>query len=169
VRRYLGAYGPASIEDIGRWLGERRPARLRTASAALGDGVRRLDSDDGRQLLDLEGAPLASGDEPAPSRFLARWDSVLIGYDERDRMLPRELAPAVVKKNGDFLPTFLVDGRVGGLWSSETVAGEGVLRLEPLVHIARAERTSLTEEGERLVRFVERDASRHAVRWARRS
>ena len=166
VRRYLGAYGPASLADVSRWLGERRMPRLRAAIDRLGDDLRRYRAEDGRELLDLAGAPLATGDEPGPPRFLARWDSVLIGFDARDRILPAAYVAAVVKKNGDFLPTFLVDGRVGGLWSSATVKGEAVLRLEPLGTVGRSERTALTEEGERLVRFVERAATRHHVAWA---
>jgi Winged helix DNA-binding domain len=167
IRRYLRAYGPASPADIGRWAGERRGPRMRQALDALGDAIRRDRAEDGRDLVDLADAPLASGDELAPARFLARWDSVVIGYDMRSRILPDELAPAVVKKNADILPTFLVDGRIGGLWSSETVKGEAVLRLQPLVRIARTERSALEAEAERLVRFVVRDATRHEVRWSR--
>jgi hypothetical protein len=167
IRRYLGGYGPASIADIGRWLGERRVPRLRKALDALGDTIRRDHAEDGRELVDLADAPLASGDEDAPVRFLSRWDSVVIGYDDRARILPPALAGAVFKKNADVLATFLVDGLIGGTWTSETVKGRGVLRLTPLVKVPKATRAALEEEGEQLVRFVERDADRHGLVWAR--
>jgi hypothetical protein len=167
IRRYLGAYGPASVADVGRWLGERRMPRLRKALDALGDEIRRDHADDGRELVDLADAPLASGDEPAPARFLSRWDSVVIGYDDRTRILPPKLSAAVIKKNADILATFLVDGLIGGTWTSETVKGRGILRLSPLVTVPKATWAALEEEGERLVRFVERDANRHEVSWQR--
>jgi Winged helix DNA-binding domain len=167
IRRYLGAYGPASIADIGRWLGERRMPRLRKALDALGDAILRDQAEDGRELVDLAGAPLASGDEDAPVRFLSRWDSVVIGYDDRARILPPALAGAVFKKNADVLSTFLVDGLIGGTWTIETVKGRGILRLTPLVSVPRAARAALEEEGEQLVRFVERDAARHELGWVR--
>jgi len=78
---------------------------------------------DDRALIDLRGLPLPDGDRDAPARFLARWDSVLIAYDVRDRLIAEPHRPAVIKKNGDFLPTFLVDGMVAGLWTVETTRG----------------------------------------------
>jgi Winged helix DNA-binding domain len=165
VSRYLGAYGPASVADIGRWMGERKAPRIRKALDALGDAIRRDHAEDGRELVDLADGPLASGDEPAPARFLSRWDSVVIGYDDRTRILPPKLSAAVIKKNADILATFLVDGLIGGTWKSETVKGRGILRLSPLVRVPKAARRALDEEGERLVRFVERDADCHEVSW----
>jgi hypothetical protein len=91
---------------------------------------------------------------------------VIIGYDDRSRILPPKHAGAVLKKNADILPTFLIDGYVAGTWSSEIVKGEGILRMSPLVKVAKDERAALEDEGERLVRFVEREAGRHEVVWA---
>jgi hypothetical protein len=169
IQRYLGAYGPASLADVGRWLGERRMPRLRAAVEGLADRLRRFRAEDGRELLDLEGAPLAAGDEPGPARFLARWDSILIGYDARARMLPEKLVPAVVKKNGDFLPAFLVDGRVGGLWSTGAAKDVATLQLEPLGPIDRRHRAALADEAERLVRFMHPEAARRQVEWTQPS
>lgn len=167
LRRYLGAYGPATLADFGRWSGDRKLPRLRKALEGLRDEIRRDRAEDGRELLDLADPPLATGDELAPARFLARWDSVVIGYDDRGRILPPKLSGAVIKKNADILATFLVDGLIAGTWTSETTKGVGVLRLSPLVTVPKRERTALEEEGERLVRFVERDADRHDLVWAR--
>lgn len=75
---------------------------------------------------------------PVPVRFLSRWDSVLIAYDVGDRILPDIYQQAVIKKNGDFLPTFLVDALVAGLWSVKNERGEAVLRLTPLARCRRS-------------------------------
>ena len=92
--------------------------KARAAIDAFGDRLRRYVGPDGRELVDLDGLPVATGDEVAPGRFLARWDSVVIGYDVRDRIMPDELFHVVVRiKNGDFLPTFTVDGFVAGSWT----------------------------------------------------
>jgi hypothetical protein len=168
LRRYLGAYGPASLADFGRWCGDRKLPRLRKALDGLGEEIRHVRAADGRDLIDLANAPVATGDEDPPTRFLSRWDTVIIGYDDRSRILPPKLAPVVLKKNADIAATFLVDGFVGGTWTSETVKGEGVLRMSPLVKVSKRDRTALEDEGERLVRFVERDAARHEVVWEAR-
>ena len=65
----------------------------------------------------------------------------------------------MAKKNGDFLPTFLVDGFVAGLWSVATTKGVATLRLEPFGRSGPADRRALEAEGERLVRFIEADAA----------
>ena len=165
IERYLSACGPASLEDVAKWLGLSRVTTLRAAVAAIDGRLRRYPGPDGRELIDVAGAPISDGDEPAPPRFLARWDSVLIGYDVRDRILPAAIAPAVMRKNADVLPSFTVDGFVAGTWGIETARDEAVMTITPATKVPRPARTELTEEAERLVRFAAADASRHEVRW----
>lgn len=167
IERYLGAYGPASVADIQKWLGQPRIGPVRTAIEELGDRLRRLSGQDGGQLLDLADGTIPREDRAAPPRFLARWDSVLISYDARDRILPPRHRAAVIKKNGDFLPTFLVDGVVAGMWSVTTTKGLATLRLEPFGRIPAADRRGLEEEGQRLLAFIEPDARDGRVAWAR--
>ena len=166
VLRYLGAYGPASLADIAKWLGPARLGTLRAAIERLGDQLRPRLGDDGRDLLDLADASLPPEDRVAPVRFLSRWDSVLISYDARERILPAAHRAAVAKKNGDFLPTFLVDGFVAGLWSVGTTKGLATLRLEPFGKVGPSDRRALEAEGEALVRFTAPDARDHALTWA---
>ena len=167
VLRYLGAYGPASVTDIGKWFGLLRVGVLRATIEQLGDRLRSRLGDDGRDLLDLADASVPREDRVAPVRFLSRWDSVLISYDQRERILPAAHRAAVAKKNGDILPTFLVDGFVAGLWSVTRAKGAATLELTPFGRVGAADRRALEEEGERLVRFVDADANSHEVHWAR--
>jgi len=168
VERYLGTYGPASVADIGRWVGQPRLPRVRDALTSLGDRVRTFRGHDGRDLYDLADGPIADGEEAAPPRFLARWDSAIIGYERRDRILPDSVAGDVIRsKNGDFLPSFTVDGYVAGTWSVTRKAKETALEITPSVDVPAATRTELTDEAERLARFITRDAGNHIVRWRR--
>jgi hypothetical protein len=91
---------------------------------------------------------------------------VLIAYDVRDRILPPAYRAAVAKANADFLPTFLVDGFVAGLWSVDRSGeNEAILRLEALTRLDRADRGAVEDEGERLVRYLAPEAGRHRVVW----
>jgi Winged helix DNA-binding domain len=148
VRRYLAAFGPATRADLAQWsgltIGALRPALERLE-------LRTVRDERGRELLDLPRAPLPDPDTPAPVRFLPQWDSVLLAHDDRSRILDPALRKAVIKRNGDVLPTFLVDGFVAGLWKYER---DGV-QLEPFRRLSRSTRRELDEEAERLGRFLE--------------
>ena len=166
VLRYLGAYGPASTADIQQWLGQARIGVIRSTIESLGNRLRSYRGDDGRDLLDLADATAAREDAAAPPRFLSRWDSVLISYDVRDRILPKTIRAAVVKKNGDFLPTFLIDGFVAGLWSASNAKGAATIELAPFGKVPAADRKALEAEADRLLHFIDPDATAHDVRWA---
>ncbi|CAM5273407.1 hypothetical protein SGRI78S_07340 [Streptomyces griseus subsp. griseus] len=47
---------------------------------------------------------------------MAMWDSVLLAYADRGRVLPAAYRRIVIRANGDVLPTLLVDGYVAGVW-----------------------------------------------------
>ena len=150
VRSYLSAFGPASQQDL-----------LRFAGVRLGDvraGLERLElrtfrDDRGRVLLDVPRAPLPPEDTPAPVRFLPKWDSSLLGYapPERTRILPEKFRSTVIGKNGDVLPTVLVDGFVAAAWD---VGPKRDLTITPLRRLTKQERAEIDAEGERLVEFV---------------
>jgi len=44
------------------------------------------------------------------------WDGVLLAYADRGRIIPEEFRSTVIRRNGDVLPTLLVDGQVAGVW-----------------------------------------------------
>src|SRR5690625_4112176 len=142
VVRYLGAYGPATLADLMQWSGQRRRGVLRAALAALGDRIVEYTGPKGEKYLDLADLDIPPVDDPVPPRFLARWDSVLIGYApaHRERLIATEHVPTVYKKNGDVLPTFLVDGRVAGLWSYEADGDRATLRIEPFTQVTQVSR-----------------------------
>lgn len=164
IRRFLGAYGPASVVDMMKFAGLRKVTEVRAALAALGDDVVRY-SGPTDEAVDLASLEVPPADAPAPARFLSRWDSVLIAYDNRDRILPPDYKAAVIKKNGDFLPTFLVDGLVAGLWAVESGASRAVLRLEPFRRLPADTKKELEAEGEALVRYVEPEAVGWTIEW----
>jgi hypothetical protein len=155
ARRYLGAFGPATVADMSAWSGL-TGARLRPALAAIeaAGELRRFADDRGRELHDLAGAPHPPTDVPAPPRFLPMWDSLLLAYADRTRLISDAHRRLVIARNGDTLPTFLVDGRVAGLWWAEVAGSSSRIVLEPFVALGRTERRELEREGERLAAFI---------------
>ena len=118
VRRYLMAFGPATLADMAGFTILKR-STLRQSVASMDDVVA-VPGPKGSQLLDLWGNELRPDAErsPLPPRLLGMWDSVLLAYEDRSRVIPDEHRPHVIRRNGDVLPTVLVDGLVvvsGGL------------------------------------------------------
>lgn len=144
--RYLAGFGPASVADMARFTMTGR-TRVRAAVRALGPELEEVAGPEGVALLDVPGAPRPDGETPAPPRLMAMWDSVLLAYDDRGRMIPPEYRGQVIRVNGDVLPTLLVDGRVAGVWRAVEGGIEATAfhRLpEPVWEGLAAEAASLT-------------------------
>ncbi|WP_328507087.1 winged helix DNA-binding domain-containing protein [Streptomyces sp. NBC_00391] len=118
IRRYLSGFGPATVADMAQFALVHRP-RVRTALRSLMDEgeLDVLQPSEGKEALyDLPDAPRPPADTPAPPRLMAMWDSTLLAYADRSRVLPAEYRKYVTRMNGDVLPTLLVDGYVAGIW-----------------------------------------------------
>jgi hypothetical protein len=142
VRRYLGAFGPASRADLAYWSG----VPLRELDPALESlRLRTFRDEAGRLLLDLPRAPLATGEEPAPPRILAPFDELVLAHKDRTRVIGDEHRPQVIW-GSDVAATFTVDGFVAGTWRRDS---DRVV-LEPFAPLPRAARRELEDEARRL-------------------
>jgi hypothetical protein len=147
VRRYLGGFGPASLNDLANWAGL-PVTQLRPVVERL--HLRQFRDEQGGELLDLPQAPLPDPDTPAPVRFLPTWDATLLAHARRTQILPEPYRPLVFNtKTPHSGATFLVDGAVAGRWYYE----KGRVRLEPFRRLPRATRRELEDEAERLAVF----------------
>ena len=144
VRRYLGAFGPASLADVSSWSAV--PAkRLEKVLAPM--SLRRFRDEDGRELVDLPRAPLPDPDTPAPVRFLPVWEAMLLVHARRTGVLSEEYRSRVFSaQNPASANTFLVDGLVAGSWRY----GDGRIELAPFRRLSRAVRDELADEAARL-------------------
>lgn len=150
VWRYLEGFGPASIADIAQFASLTR-TRVRRAVEALREKLVELQGADGTDLYDVPDGPRPAGDTPAPPRLMPMWDSTLLGYADRSRIVPTEYKSVVTRTNGDVLPTLLVDGRVAGVWRT-TPDGIEATAFRPLP--AKTWK-ALAREAEALSTFLE--------------
>ena len=75
------------------------------------------------------------------------WDGLVLGHADRTRVIDDEDRARVVAGNGDTYPTFLVDGRVAGLWWTRRGGAGPEIELEPFRPLRRADRAALEAEG----------------------
>jgi uncharacterized protein YcaQ len=164
VRRYLGAFGPATRADVAAFTGL-AVASIAPALAALEPDLERLSDERGRELHDLRGAPRPPEDTPAPLRLLGEWDSVLLAHADRTRMLDDGTRRRVIRKNGDVLPTILVDGVVAGTWSWSRKQDVATLEATPFVRLTKAQRLDFEREAHLALAVVEPAASSFGVQY----
>jgi Winged helix DNA-binding domain len=166
VQRYLEGFGPATIQDIAQFTTIYRPP-IKEAVTALGEALTHLAGPNGEELVDVPGRALPAEDAHAPPHLMAMWDSALLAYADRSRIVPPAYRKLVMRTNGDVLPTLLVDGQVAGVWRT---TDEGI-EATAFHRLAEGDWTGLDEEARALRRFLaERDATpyrRFAHWWAK--
>ncbi|MEU4098973.1 winged helix DNA-binding domain-containing protein [Streptomyces sp. NPDC026673] len=162
VRRYLAAFGPASVADAQKWSGL---TGLRQVFAAM--ELRTYRDENGRVLYDApDAAPLPDPDLPVAARFVADFDNLLLSHADRSRILAEEHVGRVMTANGIVRGTVLVDGFVAGTWSTVRERGTAAVAVVPFASLRAADRATLEEEGRRLLAASDPEADRHDVRFA---
>jgi hypothetical protein len=160
ARKYLAAYGPATIRDFSRWLyGGTASRATRAMLAALGEEA---------VEVDVEGIPAwmlrkhlrpASQNEPVRGvRLLPAFDQYVFAAGLRSaRVLPGDFHARVYRSQGWFSPVLVVDGRMDGVWPFERKGKRLVVTIEPFVGLKANVRRVAGEEAERIARFMERE------------
>ena len=147
VRAYLRAFGPAAWRDIASWAGI-SVAEAKRGGAGL--ALVRYNDEDGRELVDLENAPLPDPATPAPVRFLPHWDANLLVHARRTGLLPEAHRPRVFSIRNPFsVGVYLVDGVVAGAWSVR----DGRIELDPYEELGTKDRLAVDIEREALEAF----------------
>ncbi|MGW7316014.1 winged helix DNA-binding domain-containing protein [Streptomyces sp. NPDC054865] len=149
ILRYLAGFGPASAADVAQFATVRRTS-VHAALRDLDGLVEPLRGPAGETLYDLPGASRPPADTPAPARLMAMWDSTLLAYADRSRVIPPAYRPLVIRRNGDVLPTLLVDGQVAGVWRPV----DGHVEATAFHPLSAADWDALTEEARSLTALL---------------
>ncbi|HEV7496170.1 winged helix DNA-binding domain-containing protein [Baekduia sp.] len=158
IRRYLGAFGPASVQDMQKWSGL---SRLRPAfEDARSELVSFSDAVTGRELFDLPVAPRPPGDTPVPPRLVGPFDNLILSHADATRVLPTNYRRLVMTQNGLIAGMVLIDGFVAGNWRIKTTKKQALLTITSFSGKAykKTDTAELQNEGERLLRFAAPDA-----------
>jgi hypothetical protein len=161
VRRYLGAFGPASVMDAQAWCGL---TKLREVFDRLRPRLLVLRDEAGRELFDLPHAPRPDAGTPAPPRFLYDFENLLLSYADRSRMGSPDVAKALAPRTQEPVSTFTLDGFVAGRWTISRQRRAAILHVTPVKPLSVADAARLTEEGHALLGFAANEAGDRDVR-----
>ena len=157
ILRYLSAFGPSAVADAQAWSGL---TGLKTCSNGSARGSARSGDDRGRELFDAPDAPLPDPDTPAPVRFLPEYDNVLLGHDDRSRIVSPGVTPWTEVGWG----SVLVDGFGSARWKMDRDREGATLLVEPFGKLPRAAKADVSQEGANLLSFLAPDAGSRDVR-----
>lgn len=149
--RYLGAFGPATVQDFAHWAGLKvGPARAALKGVQSQLSEVHLEGDKRRFWVLQEDLPAlleTDPETPVPPRLLPRFDALLLGYRDKERVLPAEHHKQIFRPLAEVSAAVLVAGCVAGTWKYRLPGGrlENV-SLEPFSPLPAEAQEKLAEE-----------------------
>jgi len=154
LRKYLHAYGPATLHDFSHWAGismqEVRPLR-----ALLEPELAEIPAQKKNCLLlreDVAALNSRSGKERCV-RLLPLFDSYLLAHREKDHLLSAQHYKRVYRNQGWISPVVLIDGAIAGIWSHKVQGKKLLVNIEPFGKLSKLERAGIEREAESLALY----------------
>ena len=142
ARRYLAAYGPATLRDVQWWAGWTVAATKKALAAIEAESVE-LDEGSG---FSLPADTRATADPGSWIALLPTLDTTPMGWVDRAWFMGTH-TPRLFDRNGNIGPTIWVNGRVVGGWAQRK-SGEVVTQL--LEDVGADARSQIEAEAERI-------------------
>jgi len=154
LRKYLRAYGPATLTDFSHWAGiplrglKPLPALLESELAEAPGGKKN------RLLLREDVAALTGRRSANPSiRLLPNFDSYLLAHREKDHLLSAQHYKRVYRNQGWISPVVLINGVITGVWSHKVHGKRLLVNVEPFGKLTKTERAGIEREAESLALY----------------
>lgn len=151
LRRYLSAYGPATLQDFCRWSGISMKEATPIWRSLDGELVEVSIEDKRASVLrkDYERLLNASLREPV-LRLLPGFDPYMLAHAEKDHLVDDALYKRVYRNQGWISPVVFLNGKVIGIWSAARRGKGSSFEVELFQHLegyARQDRGADREFG----------------------
>jgi uncharacterized protein YcaQ len=155
-RKYLRAYGPATLADFSHWAGIPMQEAKLLPPLLEADLAEIPGEKKSRFLLREDLAALdKSAEKESCIRLLPIFDSYLLAHREKDHLLSVQHYKRVYRNQGWISPVVLIDGAIAGVWSHKLQSKRLLVEVEPFGKLSKAERAGVEREAERLAHFFE--------------
>jgi uncharacterized protein YukE len=160
ITRYLYAYGPATPQQFGQWIG----APPTWASEQFERHGRKLTK------INFDGAPVwvTYRDTEMPAAESAKggvlllpyFDAYAVGSHPRDRLFPGKAAKRALAPSGQAgnYPVLLIDGVVAGVWHQRRSSRQIEVTVEPLIRLTAGQHRTLETQVDRIGQILEGNA-----------
>ncbi len=134
IRRYLAAFGPATLQDFAYWRGV-YPTEARPWFAAMAPELAEVELDGQTGYLlktDVDDAhQMPPAAEAWPVRLLYRFDLYLLGHRKKDWVVPPATYTAVFRPAGHIEGIVVVRGQAAGTWRYDRKGSGLIITINP--------------------------------------
>jgi hypothetical protein len=155
-RKYLRAYGPATLTDFSHWAGIPMQ-EVKLLRPLLAADLAEISREEKSSFLLREDAAALnkSAEKEACIRLLPIFDSYLLAHRDKDHLLSAQHYKRVYRNQGWISPVVLIDGAVAGVWSHKLKGKKLLVEIEPFGKLSKAERAGIEREAGYLALFFE--------------
>lgn len=153
-RKYLRAYGPATLTDFSHWSGismqEVKPLR-----PVLEAELTEIPGEKKSWMLLLEDVAVLNKNSGTETciRLLPIFDSYLLAHRDKEHLLSDQNYKRVYRNQGWISPVVLINGTVAAVWSHKLQHKKLLVKIEPFGKLSRAARLGIEREAEHLALF----------------
>jgi Winged helix DNA-binding domain len=154
LRKYLRAYGPATLHDFSHWAGIPMQ-EVRSLRPLLEAELAEVPGDNKNCFLLRDDVPVLEKCSQTETciRLLPIFDSYLLAHREKDHLLSAQHYKRVYRNQGWISPVVLIDGAIAGVWSHKLQNKKLLVEIEPFGRLSRAARAGIEREAGRLAQF----------------
>jgi len=155
-RRFLAAYGPATIQDFSKWSGLSMP-EAKSAKLSAEDDLIEVNVEGKKALLlrdDYEELTSVSLKNPF-LRLIPGFDSYLLAHVNKDHLIPPVNYKRIYRNQGWISNSVLLNGRIIAVWSYKRSGTRLVVTIEPLRKLSKAIQNEIRREADSLAAFLD--------------
>jgi uncharacterized protein YcaQ len=155
LRSYLGAYGPATVQDFAFWSGISMKDSKEVWNSLAQELAEVSIEGQRKSILSRDCDELAESNfDGEVVRLLPGFDPYLLAHAQKDHILSDRHYKRVYRNQGWITPVILVDGRIAGIWSFVKKGKALSLRAELFEKLRKPLLMRIHDEAESLGKFL---------------
>jgi uncharacterized protein YcaQ len=157
LRRFLGAFGPATAHDFAKWSGIRTSdAKRLFEPASAGDDLAQVSVDGAPGWIIREDLAALTRSELSVDavRLLGPFDSFLLAHATKEHLVAPAHYKRVYRPQGWISPVVLRGGTIVGVWFHETAGKATTLRVELFGRATPGIRRAIEREADEMAAFL---------------
>ncbi len=156
LRKYLLAYGPATLQDFSKWSGIRM-AQVKPLGELIREDVVEVQIENSKRLLlKKDRAVLKKSAASDSVRLLPAFDPFLLAHAEKDDLIARAHYKWVYRSQWWISAVVLVNGKIAGTWKHTLRGDRVVVSVEAFEKFPRTVREQIHQEALSLAKFLDR-------------